>query len=191
MTRLNAEPKRSDEALATEAQNGSEAAFRTLTESFSTRVYDLCRQILGNPDDAKDACQETFIRLWSKLDRYDTTRSFAPWILKMATNVALNMLRERRRVPLAVGDGMWAEIPAATDASEAIEEQLLSSAKLSAAIQLLRPQDRALLAYRFQQNLTGRQISEITGIPEGSVKVYIFRILANLRKRIREMETQK
>jgi RNA polymerase sigma factor (sigma-70 family) len=109
----------------------------------------------------------------------------------MATNVALNMLRERRRVPLAVGDGMWAEIPAATDASEAIEEQLLSSAKLSAAIQLLRPQDRALLAYRFQQNLTGRQISEITGIPEGSVKVYIFRILANLRKRIREMETQK
>jgi hypothetical protein len=41
MTRLNAEPKRSDEALATEAQNGSEAAFRTLTESFSTRVYDL------------------------------------------------------------------------------------------------------------------------------------------------------
>ena len=83
-------------AWVLQAQQGSDEAFTKLVETYQTPVYNLCYRMLGEPDLAEDAAQETFLRAYQHLHRYDQKRPFATWLLSIAAHYCIDRLRRRK-----------------------------------------------------------------------------------------------
>ena len=79
-----------------QAKNGSDEAFTYIVETYQTPVYNLCYRMLGHPQAAEDAAQETFLRAYQHLHRYDMKRSFATWLLSIAAHYCIDRLRKRK-----------------------------------------------------------------------------------------------
>ena len=83
-------------AWVTKAQQGSDEAFTHLVETYQTHVYNLCYRMLGEPEAAEDAAQETFLRAYQHIHRYDSRRPFATWLLSIAAHYCIDRLRRRK-----------------------------------------------------------------------------------------------
>ena len=85
-----------EQAWVFRAQKGDDEAFTLLVETYQKPVYNLCYRMLGDPDAAEDAAQETFLRAFQHLSRYDAQRSFATWLLSIAAHYCIDRLRRRK-----------------------------------------------------------------------------------------------
>ena len=90
-----------------QAQKGDDLAFARLVEAYEKPVYNLCYRMLGNAGDAEDAAQETFIRAYKAIRRYDPTRKFSTWLLTIASNYCID--QHRRRLLLERHHGVEAQ----------------------------------------------------------------------------------
>ena len=81
-----------------QAIKGDDLAFSRLVEAYQRPVYNLCYRMMGNANDAEDAAQETFIRAYKALNRYDPSRKFSTWLLSIASNYCIDQHR-RRKLP--------------------------------------------------------------------------------------------
>ena len=82
-----------------QAKNGSDEAFTQLVETYQTPVFNLCYRMLGGSEAAEDAAQETFLRAFQHLHRYDLKRPFATWLLSIAAHYCIDRLR-RKKLPV-------------------------------------------------------------------------------------------
>jgi RNA polymerase sigma-70 factor (ECF subfamily) len=78
------------------ALNGDAQAFTDLVEAYQKPVYNLCYRMLGNSQDAEDAAQETFLRAYKSMRRYDRSRPFSTWLLSIAAHYCIDQIRRRR-----------------------------------------------------------------------------------------------
>src|SRR5215471_3836251 len=79
------------------AQSGDSDAFRLLVEQHSRAVFRLAFRMTGTEEDAEDVVQETFLRAYRQLDRYEARSSFSTWLYRIASNYSLDLIRMRRR----------------------------------------------------------------------------------------------
>src|SRR5919202_1471920 len=86
-------------ALARAAARGDRSAFARLVEMHKRVVYGLCLRLLQDAEEARDAAQETFVRAWSAIGTYDPAQPFTPWLLRIARNHCIDLVR--RRLPAA------------------------------------------------------------------------------------------
>ena len=86
-----------DAALILSARNGSVSAFERLVRKYQHRVVCYVQRRTGGAVDAEDVAQETFLKVWSALDRFDTTRAFKPWLFTIATREAISHARKAQR----------------------------------------------------------------------------------------------
>src|SRR6188474_3634572 len=98
-----------------QAQQGSDEAFTRLVEEHQTHVYNLCYRMLGEPEAAEDAAQESFLRAYQNLQRYDRNRPFATWMLSIAAHYCIDRLRRRKFTIFSIDqeedDGPAFELP--------------------------------------------------------------------------------
>ena len=117
-----------DELLIRRAQRGDADAFEQLLLEHQKNVYNLCYRMAGNPDDAMDLSQETFLRAWRCLDQYQFASAFSTWLYRLCSNICIDFLRRRRRqqtVPLTFEDADGEEQTyAVPDAQPLPEEQV-------------------------------------------------------------------
>ena len=83
-------------AWITQAQQGNDEAFARLVEHYQTPVFNMCYRMLGEPESAEDAAQESFLRAYQNLTRYDRQRPFATWLLSIAAHHCIDRLRKKR-----------------------------------------------------------------------------------------------
>ena len=173
-----------ESALIQLAVQQDEQAWETLIRAHQQAVFRLAYLFTGDPDEAEDVTQETFIRAFHFIDRFDPSRAFQPWILSIAANLARNRLRGFKRY-LAALQGLARRQPdpglrqppdpaAAEDAQEAWRSAL----KLS-------PDDQQVLYLRYFLELTEQETSAVLGIPPGTVKSRLHRALDRLRARLK------
>ncbi len=185
---------KSDEALAVEAKRGSEEAFRELVERFHRPVYALLVRIVRQPELAEDLAQDSFLKAWKALARFDPGRKFSSWMFKIAHNTALDELRRggletvSLDAPFADGDEP-PELPADLAAENPLLRTLAreSGRVLERAISRLRPAYRGILLLRFAQEMSYDEIAEVLGVPLGTVKIHIFRARAELLREMRAL----
>jgi RNA polymerase sigma-70 factor (ECF subfamily) len=184
----------SDEALAVAAQRGSEAAFRELVERYHRPVYSLLVRIVRSGETAEDLAQETFVKAWRALARFDVSRRFSSWLFKIAHNTALDSLRrvgiDAVSLDAPIGDSEEApELPADPAAENPLARLIArdSGRALEEAIGELRPQYREILLLRFQEGLAYEEIADVLEIPLGTVKIHIFRARAELARRMKAL----
>ena len=86
------------------AREGDQEAFGNLITAYQTPVYNLAYRMLGNPSEAEEAAQETFLRVFKNLHRYDPERSFRSWLLSIASHYCIDCLRKRRLTWLSLNE---------------------------------------------------------------------------------------
>jgi len=184
--------ERSDEALAVAAREGSEDAFRELVERFEGPLFALLVRIVRRPEVAEELAQESFVKAWRALARFDPQRRFSSWLFKIAHNTALDALRRRGEEPLSLDapfeeGGAAPELPADPAAEDPLARALSRDAgrALERAVAELRPAYREILLLRFARELSYEEIAEVTGAPLGTVKVHLFRARQELARRLR------
>lgn len=178
-----------DELLIRRAQRGDADAFEQLLLEHQKNVYNLCYRMAGNPDDAMDLSQETFLRAWRCLDQYQFASAFSTWLYRLCSNICIDFLRRRRRqqtVPLTFEDADGEEQTyAVPDAQPLPEEQVelkLTRETLAAAMARLLPEHRAVLQLRVVNEMSYEQIADVLDIQIGTVKSRLSRARNQLKK---------
>ena len=178
-----------DELLIRRAQRGDADAFEQLLLEHQKNVYNLCYRMAGNPDDAMDLSQETFLRAWRCLDQYQFASAFSTWLYRLCSNICIDFLRRRRRqqtVPLSFEDADGEEQTyAVPDAQPLPEEQVelkLTRETLAAAMAQLLPEHRAVLQLRVVNEMSYEQIADVLDIQIGTVKSRLSRARNQLKK---------
>ena len=178
-----------DELLIRRAQRGDADAFEQLLLEHQKNVYNLCYRMAGNPDDAMDLSQETFLRAWRCLDQYQFASAFSTWLYRLCSNICIDFLRRRRRqqtVPLTFEDADGEEQTyAVPDAQPLPEEQVelkLTREMLAAAMAQLLPEHRAVLQLRVVNEMSYEQIADVLDIQIGTVKSRLSRARNQLKK---------
>src|SRR6202171_1456750 len=100
----NADALSAEGQLILAARRRDPAAFEALVRRHQGPLYNFCLRMLGRADDAADVAQETFVQLYSHLDRLDEREPLAPWLFRVARNRCIDVIRRRRTVPLGVPD---------------------------------------------------------------------------------------
>lgn len=174
-----------DRALVAEVLAGAPGAFERLVRQYQGLCWHIVQRMVRHPEDARDLCQESFLRVHQCLHQYRGESALSGWIGQVAYSIAKRHL-ERKRIPLAepAADGPSYEETVADDfdleASVASEQ---ADNELHAAIERLPPLQRAVLTLYHLEELPIGEISRITDLPENTIKSHLFRS----RKRLREL----
>lgn len=159
------------------ACRGDEEAFARLVEAYQTPVYNLCFRMLGEPESAEDAAQETFLRVFQNLARYDPARPFATWLLSIAAHYCIDRLRRQRvsLIPLE-DDEREVEFPdaqAPDPEGEAIRHE--QERRVHQALAGLEPTDRAAIVLRYWHDFSEVEIAESLRLTVPAVKSRLHR----------------
>jgi RNA polymerase sigma-70 factor (ECF subfamily) len=172
----------SESAVLAEAQEGSADAYRMLVESNSRRLFRLAFRITGNEQDAEDVVQETLLRAYKQLHRFEARASVATWLYRIAANCSLDLVRDRKRRQESAATRM--EYTETTDDPApdrlAISNQVQQC--VTEAMDQLSHQERAAFVLRHFEGQSIEEISAALGLSASSAKQSIFRAVQKLRR---------
>jgi RNA polymerase sigma-70 factor, ECF subfamily len=151
--------------LLTAATAGDEQAFVQLTAPFRRRLHAHCYRMLGSVHDADDALQETLLRAWRGIGRFEPRGELAAWLYRIATNVCLRMIEQRGRWDAAAVDAHLQPYPAETETPEReTERRETIGLAFVTAVQLLPPKQRAALVLRDVLGWSGSETADLLGL---------------------------
>jgi len=181
-------PSPPDELLAKLSLEGDQAAYAALVSRYQRRVTGFLAQMVGDLELARDLTQETFLRVWNALDRFDPRYRFSTWLFRIAHNLGIDQLR-RRRVPttslqMESREGREVEVVVADGAKDPLGhlENRELARELRTSIEELREEYRELVLLRHFAGLSYQEIADLKGMPLGTVKNKLFRAHTVLRK---------
>ena len=175
---------RDDANLVERARAGDSEAFRELVERYSARIFRLAWRVLGDEASAEDAVQETFLRAYRALARFDARSQFATWLHRIAANTAVEILRKHQHQHLrqeSIGEAAGETSSADPGPDRRALSQEVERA-VRGALAGLSPMERAAFVLR---HFEGRSIAEICGalgLRESAGKQAIFRAVQKLRR---------
>ena len=175
-----------------QAKNGSDEAFTTIVETYQTPVYNLCYRMLGHPQAAEDAAQETFLRAYQHLHRYDIKRSFATWLLSIAAHYCIDRLRKKKLPVFSVDEDeeYTFKIPDAQalhPEGEVVRGE--HREQVHELVQTLDTIDRAAIVMRYWYEFSEKEIAETLNLTVSAVKSRLHRARKQLGKTWRESST--
>ena len=163
-----------------QAQQGSDEAFTRLVEEHQTHVYNLCYRMLGEPEAAEDAAQESFLRAYQNLHRYDQTRPFPTWLLSIAAHYCIDRLRRRKLSVFSLDEendeGTTFEIadPASPDPEvESVKRE--ERDRLHILLKDLDETDRAAIIMRYWYDYSEVEIADSLRLTVSAVKSRLHR----------------
>jgi RNA polymerase sigma-70 factor (ECF subfamily) len=176
----------SDEALVEAFRAGDLAAFDVLVLRWQRRIQGVIYRLLGSEDDAKDLCQETFLKAYRSLRGFKGQARFSSWLYQIAVNLCRDRMRRRRGrsfVSLdALGeDGAWPEALSRAAGPQQLAEQVSLRGLVQEAIAALPEEQREVIVLKEYQELTFLEISQALDVPLSTVKTRLYRGLVNLR----------
>lgn len=171
----------SDQELVARAQRRDRESLAVLYERYYDRIYRFALARLGNPADAEDLTQETFLKMVDKLPTFRWQgKPFAAWLFRIAHNGVVDLLRRRARRPQGT-PVEYAALTAPTN-PEAQVEQALSMAALIEGMRRLTPAQQEVLALRFGAGCAVRETAKMLGKAEGTIKATQLQALQALRR---------
>ena len=165
-----------EQAWVLQAQQGSDEAFTRLVETYQTPVFNLCYRMLGEPELAEDAAQETFLRAYQHLHRYDQKRPFATWLLSIAAHYCIDRLRRRKFSMFSMDaedeEGNTFELPdpdSPDPENESVKGQTRD--RIHAMLKDLDDTDRAAIIMRYWYDYSEIEIAQSLRLTVSAVKI--------------------
>jgi len=179
-----------------QAQQGSDEAFTRLVELYQTPVYNLCYRMLGDPDWAEDAAQESFLRAYQNLTRYDLARPFSTWLLSITAHYCIDRLRRQRFGLVSIEERADDEDnptefadPAALNPEQEMERREGQQA-IQQALQTLSATDRAAIILRYWYDFSEVEISQTLQLTIPAVKSRLHRARRELAEHMQKPASQ-
>jgi RNA polymerase sigma-70 factor (ECF subfamily) len=161
-----------------QAQHGDSESFTLIVEAYQTPVYNLCYRMLGEAELAEDAAQETFLKAYQNLNRYDRERSFATWLLSIAAHHCIDRLRRRRFTSISIDEDEegQTDLPDRSAPNPELETQNKQEKdRLHLMLQSLDPIDRAAVVMRYWQDCSEAEIARSLKLTVPAVKSRLHR----------------
>lgn len=158
------------------ARGGDDEAFGKLVNAYQGPVFNLCYRILGNAKDAEDAAQESFLRAYRNLHRYDPSRRFTNWMLTIASNYSVDQVRKRRLALLPLE--RTAQTSLRGFETHSMDESITlsqSEGEVRALLESLSAIDRSAIVLRYWNDLSYEEIAEILQLSVGAVRSRLHR----------------
>lgn len=166
-----------DTLLVSRILNGDMKAFKALVHQHQRLVVHMVGRIINDKQDVEDVCQEVFIKVYQKLSTFSFQSKLSTWIATIAYRTALNYLKQRNK--MLTDDIEEGHVASQLDADNITPEHLFERKDLHKfihqQIEKLPPQYRVVLTLYHLEGMNYAEIEEITGMPEGTVKNYLFR----------------
>jgi len=155
---------------------GDQQAFARLVQQYQSQVYNLCYRMLGNPSDAEEAAQETFLRAFSRLKTYDESRKFSSWLLSIGSHYCIDRLRRRRFTWTDIDDlAPKLESHRSDERPEQVYLQTETADDVQRMLGKVSPLYRTVLILRYWQHASYQEMGDILGISESAVKSRLHR----------------
>lgn len=178
----DAEESAGEAALVARIRGGEPHLYGTLVDRYQRRLWWSCLRMLGDPDEAEDVVQETFVRAWEKLDGFDPDRRFYTWLFTIARNRCLNALRRRRTWGFRSLSGDDPPVPRAPESAGAgVEDRELALA-LSECLETLTPDQREVFDLRHGEEFRYAEIAAVLKITQGTVMSRLHRARGKMRE---------
>jgi RNA polymerase sigma-70 factor (ECF subfamily) len=162
--------------FVTRARDGDDEAFQEVVNAFQGPVYNLCFRMLGNSQEAEDAAQETFLKAYRNMKRYDPKRKFLNWILSIASNHCIDRLRRRRLQFISLDDWLPRfENPAPNPGPEETITGLELQEDVREILDELGSTDRAAIVLRYWYEYSYDEIAEALELSVPAVKSRLHR----------------
>lgn len=181
--------KEPDEKIIERILGGEVENFRVLVERYTPKVAAVAYGYLGPYGDVEDAVQETFFRAYKQLPTLSSYRQFGSWIVRIARNLCIDILRRRREGQSLDGieeKGIFFVSEEKTPIAKILESEEVE--KFHKAFGLLEPEYRELLILKEFLGLSYREISEIVGLTEAKIGEKLYRARRQLRRKLQDLQ---
>jgi RNA polymerase sigma-70 factor, ECF subfamily len=158
---------------------GERQAYALLIDEYKSPVYNLAYRMTGNSEDADDLTQETFIRAYKYLWRYDPQRKFFTWLYTISFNLIKNHLKRNKASMRHTAE---IKILSSEKNHPSPEAKIIEDQEISFCLLTLDYKLRGLLLMKYQQELSFEEIAEVTGKPVSSIKMNIYRGLKKIKE---------
>jgi RNA polymerase sigma-70 factor (ECF subfamily) len=175
----------SDLAAVERTRGGDPDAFRVLVERHSRAVYRLAWRMTANSYEAEDIVQETFLRAYKQLKRFDGRAAFGTWLHRIAVNCSLDLIRARKRrqeTSTDSAENASVQMPAPDPSPERSTQNVQVRELLLQAMQDLSEMERCAFTLRHHHGYGIEEISRVLGVQPNAAKHSIFRALRKLRR---------
>ncbi len=179
MKQANAQMQ-TDEQLMKQVCKGNKQAFEQLYERYFDKLVWFSMQFLSSKQVAEDVVQEVFIKVMEQPESFDSGRTFSTWVYTITANLSKNILRNEGNRNRLLNEQPFTE---ETRMQQTFDYQKLKQT-LSRVVGEMSEKERTLFVLRFEHDLPLKNIAEITGLPEGSVKSGIYYLLKKISKHI-------
>ncbi len=181
-----------DEAeLIERSRKGESAAFGVLVERYQRRVIGVALAVVHNQDDAVELAQETFVRAYENLSKFESRSSFSTWLYRIASNLAIDFWRREGRHVVLHGEDAESEInriPSLQGDSFKEVSRAELSGRLKQALGELTSEHRAVILLREVEGLSYDEISDILQVPRGTVMSRLHYARTHLRAILQDLE---
>ena len=182
---------RTDEELVARAQGGDVESFNQLIVRWERPIYALAYRVIGKEEDARDVCQDAFLRAYRALPGFKGQAKFSSWLYRIALNLCRDWIRRQRRAPVSQlpEDTDASELAAETGPVESIED-LVARRELTAiveeAMSELSEEQRTAIILKEYHGMTFQEIADMQGCPLSTVKTRLYQGLSLLRRRLEQ-----
>ena len=183
-------------AVLARARQGDSDAFRALVEQHSRSVFRLAFRMTGNEQDAEDVVQESFLRAYRQLGRFESRANFGTWLYRIVSNCSVDLMRSKQaRHDQVRGDsldeGAMALPPADVPGPERMAQSAEIDRRVQHALQDLSPLERAAFTLRHYEGRSIDEISATLGLGTSAAKHSVFRAVKKLRIALAPLRSQE
>ena len=178
-----------DEELVARSMGGDVDSFNQLILRWERPIYALAYRVIGREEDARDVCQETFLRAFRALPGFKGQAKFSSWLYRIALNLCRDWMRRQRRTPVVqIPEGVdpveLASERGPTESIETLVERNELSAVVAEAMALLPEEQRTAIILKEYHGMTFQEIADLQGCPLSTVKTRLYQGLSVLRRHL-------
>ena len=177
-----------DAVFVSKARSGDPEAYRVLVDRHSRPLFRLAFRMTGNEQDAEDVVQESFLRAYRQLSKFDERASFGTWLYRIASNCSLDLVRSRKRrseqmvTPDSEQDDPVAVVPAVDPTPERAAFSGEVRERVAAAMEELSATERTAFVLRHFEGMCIEEVSRVLECQPGAAKHSVFRAVQKLRR---------
>ncbi|MCH7548646.1 MAG: RNA polymerase sigma factor [Candidatus Krumholzibacteriota bacterium] len=173
-------PGETDHELITRSLQGSQKAFRDLLERHHATAWAVVRGVLGDRDEVEDVIQQVYVKVFRGLARFRGDARFSTWLYQIARNEAINAVKKRRMDTTSIDNVVL--VAPEKESPDAVMQRSRAGSELEAAMSRIDEKYRLAIELRYMGEHSYEEIAEIMDLPLGTVKTYIHRGKAELKK---------
>jgi len=172
------------------AKEGDQSAFQQIVDKYKTQVASIAYKMVGDYEDAKDISQIVFVKTYQNLVNFDTSKKLSTWLYRITINASIDFIRKHKKHKHELLDNIFGELREKKQDVEKIYQRSLIKWAINDSMGALNPRQKAVFVLRDLEGLDIKEVAQITGMPQATVRWYLHRARSKLRSELTKHHPQ-